>query len=267
MGSSPSSPAIYFILFLLKGYYFMNKKFLTGLLILVFCGVAFALYSNASNADAELDVSEMEAKIKALNEDLKNLSEAYAELKSSLPLPVEEQLVQMKNKISELDDLVTDQSNLLRKIDPNGILQDTENWISDSYDTVTDEEESGWAKVRSAEILDRFNRMDEAAYDSIADVYLNGENGRMKAYALGVIKDNVTQDMKEPLMNNLKELTKDGEFKNGWLMGNIIEAAKNVSLSEEDEATFLYIAQNHPNDRMAKRSGEVIGVEVERIEE
>jgi hypothetical protein len=176
-------------------------------------------------------------------------------------------MAQMKNKISELDNLVTDQTDLLRKIDPNGLIQDTENWISDSYDTVIDEEESGWAKVRSAEILDRFNRMDEAAYNSIVDVYLNGENGRMKAYALGVIKDNVTQDMKDPLMENLKELTEDGEFKNGWLMGNIMDASKNLSLSEEDEATFLYIAQNHPNDRMAKRAGEVIGVEVERIED
>jgi hypothetical protein len=46
-----------------------------------------------------------------------------------------------------------------------------------------------------------------------------------------------------------------------------MDASKNLSLSEEDEATFLYIAQNHPNDRMAKRAGEVIGVEVERIED
>ena len=245
----------------------MNKKFITILLCLSLLGLGFVLYSNARNSDAKLDVSEMEAKIKALNEDLKNLSEAYAELKSSLPIPVEKQMVQMKNKISELDNLVTDQTDLLRKIDHNGILQDTEAWIAESYEEATDLEQNGWARVRAGEILDRFNRMDEAAYNSIADVYLNGENGRMRAYALGVIKDNVTQDMKEPLMDNLKELTEDGEFKNGWLMGNIIDASKNFSLSEEDEATFLYIAQNHPNDRMAKRAGEVIGVEVERIED
>jgi hypothetical protein len=49
-------------------------------------------------------------------------------------------------------------------------------------------------------------------------------------------------------------------------MGNIIDASKNLSLSEEDKATFLYIAQNHPNDRMARRAGEVIGVEVENID-
>ena len=84
---------------------------------------------------------------------------------------------------------------------------------------------------------------------------------------MGVIKDNVTQDMKEPLMDNLKELTEDGEFKNGWLMANILEASKNLSLSEEDEATFLYIAQNHPNDKMAKDAGDVIGMEVERIKD
>ena len=245
----------------------MNKQNLILILCLLVFGLGFALYNTAATKASDLDVSKMEAKIKELNESLKDLSEEYAALKSNLPVPVEEQLVEMKNKISELDNLVTDQTDLLRKIDPNGILQDTENWISDSYDTVIDEGENGWAKVRSAEILDRFNRLDEAAYKSIADVYLNAENGRMKAYALGVIKDNVTQDMKEPLMENLKELTKEGEFKNGWLMGNIFDASENLSLSEADEATFLYIAKNHPNDRMAQRAGEVIGVEVERIEE
>lgn len=242
----------------------MNKKFLSILLCLSLLGLAFVLYNNASATD--VDVSEMEAKIKTLNEDLKALSEAYAQLKSSLPLPVEEQLMQMKNKISELDDVVTDQTDLLRKIDPNGILKDTEAWISESYEQVTDLEESGWGRVRSAEILDRFNRMDEAAYNSIADVYVTAENDRMKAYALGVIKDKVTQDMKEPMMENLAELTKDGEFKNPWLMSNIIDASKNVSLSEKDEATFLYIAQNHPNDRIAKEAAEVIGVELESID-
>lgn len=244
----------------------MNKQFLTVLLCFSLFGLVFVLYNNASTKGEDFNVTELEAKIKELNESLRDLSEEYAELKSSLPVPVEEQLMQMKSKISELDNVVTDQTDLLRKIDPNGLIQDTENWISDSYNTVIGEEESGWAKVRSAEILDRFNRMDEDAYNSIADVFLNGENGRMKAYALGVIKDNVTQDMKEPLMENLKDLTKDGEFTNGWLMGNIIDASKNLSLSEEDKATFLYIAQNHPNDRMARRAGEVIGVEVENID-
>ena len=244
----------------------MNKQFLTVLLCFSLFGLVFVLYNNASTKGEDFNVTELEAKIKELNESLRDLSEEYAELKSSLPVPVEEQLMQMKSKISELDNVVTDQTDLLRKIDPNGLIQDTENWISDSYNIVIDDEESGWAKVRSAEILDRFNRMDEDAYNSIADVFLNGENGRMKAYALGVIKDNVTQDMKEPLMENLKDLTKDGEFTNGWLMGNIIDASKNLSLSEEDKATFLYIAQNHPNDRMARRAGEVIGVEVENID-
>lgn len=244
----------------------MNKQLLTVILCLSLFGFAFLLYNNASPKEVDLDVTELEAKIKELNASLKDLSEDYAELKSSLSVPVEEQLMQMRNKISELDSVVTDQTDLLRKVDPNGLIQDTENWISESYDRVLDEDESGWAKVRSAEILDRFNRMDEAAYNSIADVYLNGENGRMKAYALGVIKDNVTQAMKEPLMENLKELTKDGEFNNGWLMRNILDAAENLSLSKEDEATFLYIAQNHPNDSMAKKAGEVIGVEVENVE-
>ena len=61
----------------------------------------------------------------------------------------------------------------------------------------------------------------------------------MKAYALGVIKDNVTQDMKEPLMDNLKELTEDGEFKNGWLMGNIIDASKSLPDVQEQMKPIL----------------------------
>ena len=48
----------------------------------------------------------------------------------------------MKNKISSLDNIVTDQTDMLRKIDPNGLIKDTENWISDSYEKVIDEEES-----------------------------------------------------------------------------------------------------------------------------
>ena len=60
--------------------------------------------------------------------------------------------------------------------------------------------------------MDRYNRLDEATYQSVSDVYLTAENGRMKAYALGVIKDHVTEDLKEPMMDNLNELTKEGEF-------------------------------------------------------
>ena len=244
----------------------MNKQNLILILSLLVFGLGFVFYNTAATKASDFDVSEMEAKIKELNESLKDLSEEYAALKSNLPVPVEEQLAQMKNKISNLDNIITDQTDMLRKIDPNGLIQDTENWISDSYEKVIDEEESGWSRVRSAEILARFNRMDEEAYNSVKNIFLEGENNRMKAYALGVIKDSVTQDLKEPMMESLAELTENGEFHNGWLMGNIIDASKNLSLNKEDEAKFLYIAQNHPNDRLARRAAELIGVEVENID-
>ena len=66
-------------------------------------------------------------------------------------------------------------------------------------------------------------------YQSVSDVYLTAENGRMKAYALGVIKDHVTEDLKEPMMNNLNELTKEGKFTNGWLTYNLVEGLGNFS--------------------------------------
>ena len=44
--------------------------------------------------------------------------------------------------------------------------------------------------------------MDEDAYNSVKNIFLEEENNRMKAYALGVIKDNVTQDLKEPMMES-----------------------------------------------------------------
>ena len=148
----------------------MNKQNLILILCLLVFGLGFVFYNTAATKASDFDVSEMEAKIKELNESLKDLSEEYAALKSNLPVPVEEQLVQMKNKISSLDNIVTDQTDMLRKIDPNGLIKDTENWISDSYEKVIDEEESGWSRVRSAEILARFNRMDEDAYLSLIHI-------------------------------------------------------------------------------------------------
>ena len=258
MGSSPSSPANIF--------YFMNNKILSFLLFAAISWLGFVLYNNASVPVSEIDVSEMETKIKDLNQALLELTEDYEQLKKALPVPVEEQLVQIKNKVSELDSLVTDQSDLLKKVDPNGIIQDTENWISDSYTTALDSEESGWSRARAASILSRFGRMDEKVYNDMADLYLSSESDRLKAQTLGVIKDDVTQELKDPLMEKFSELMKDGEFKNGWLMGNIIEASKNLVLSEEDKAKFLYVAQNHPDDRIAKNAARVIGIEVESIE-
>ena len=240
----------------------MNKQLFTLLLCVLLLGVGFVIYNNAATKGADFDVAELEAKIKELNASLEALSEEYAELKSSLPVPVEEQLAQMKNKISELDSVVTDQTDLLRKIDPNGILQDTETWISESYELATNLEQNGWARVSAAEVLERYNRLDEAAYESVSDVYLNAENGRMKAYALGVIKDHVTEDMKEPMLNNLNELTKDGEYKNGWLAYNLVEGLGKFTDDLQVEEKLRQIATDHPDVNIARRAAEKIGLEI-----
>ena len=240
----------------------MSKKLLAGLLSFLVLGLGFVFYNNAMTQSADLDVSELEAKIKELNEALSDLSDEYAQLKSSLPVPVEEQLVEMKNKISELDSVVTDQTDLLRKLDPNGILQDTEAWISESYEQATNLEQNGWARVSAAEVLDRYNRLDEVAYESVADVYLNAENGRMKAYALGVIKDHVTEDMKQPMLDNLAELTKDGEYKNGWLTYNLVEGLGNFSDDPEVREALRDLAENHPNNNIARTAAKEIDAEI-----
>ena len=44
------------------------------------------------------------------------------------------------------------------------------------------------------------------------------------------------------------------------------QVVKPILLNKEDEAKFLYIAQNHPNDRLARRAAELIGVELENID-
>ena len=59
-----------------------QKNLILTLCLLVF-GLGFALYNTAATKASDLDVSEMEAKIKDLNESLKNLSEEYAALKSN----------------------------------------------------------------------------------------------------------------------------------------------------------------------------------------
>ena len=240
----------------------MSKQNVILILCLLAFGLGFAFYNSGATKASNLDISEMEAKIKKLNESLKDLSEEYAALKSNLPVPVEEQLVEMKNKISELDSVVTDQTDLLRKLDPNGILKDTEVWISESYEQAVNMDQNGWARVSAAEVLDRYNRLDEAAYQSVSDVYLNAKNGRMKAYALGVIKDHVTEDLKEPMMDNLNELIKDGEFPNGWLTYNLVEGLGNFSDDPEVEEQLQYLAVNHPDVNIARKAAEKIGLEI-----
>lgn len=241
----------------------MNTKAILLLLAVSLFVLSWGLFQNA-NADADkLNTEDIEAQVVKLKEELASLTEAYAALKSSLPVPIDTQLKDIRNKMSELDSVVTDQTELLRKIDPNGILQDTETWISESYIQATNLEENGWARVRAAEILERYNRMDEAAYESISDVYLNADNGRMKAYALGVIKDSVTPEMKQPMLDNLDELTKDGEFTNGWLTYNLVDALGNFSSDPEVSKRLLYIAENHPEDNIARNAAEKIGATIE----
>ena len=241
----------------------MNLKVILFFLAASVFSLTWVLYQNV-NADAnQLDTSEMKAKVAELKEQLASLAEDYAALKSSLPVPVETQLTDIQNKLSELDSVVTDQSDLLRKLDPNGILQDTEEWISDSYEQAINLEENGWARVRAAEILERYNRMDEEAYESISDVYLSADNGRMKAYALGVIKESVSDEMKQPMIEDLDELTMDGEFKNGWLTYNLVDALGNFSSDPEVSKRLLYIAENHPEDNIARTAAEKIGATIE----
>ena len=51
-----------------------------------------------------------------------------------------------------------------------------EAWISESYEQAVNMDQNGWARVSAAEVLDRYNRLDEAAYQSVSDVYLTAEN-------------------------------------------------------------------------------------------
>ena len=111
--------------------------------------------------------------MKALNEDLKRLTDKFKDLKSSIPTPIEEQLEQISSKITQLDNAVTDHSDLLKKVDPNGLIEDTEYWISEMYDNANNGEQNKWSRLESAEVLDRFNRMDQATVDGISDIYLN----------------------------------------------------------------------------------------------
>ena len=173
----------------------MNLKWIWKLFSFLAASVfslTWVLYQNV-NADAnQLDTSEMKAKVAELKEQLASLAEDAA-LKSSLPVPVETQLTDIQNKLSELDSVVTDQSDLLRKLDPNGILQDTEEWISDSYEQAINLEENGWARVRAAEILEYYNRMDEEAREYIRSL----SQCRQWAYeglCIRVIKESVSDE-------------------------------------------------------------------------
>ncbi len=242
----------------------MINKILIFAGLISFVALSFVLYNNANSAAIDFDVSAIEKKMEALKEDLEKISKEYAALKSSIPVPVETQLDVVKDKLSELDSIVTDQSDILKRVDPNGILTDTENWISESYENAVNLEQNGWSRVNSAEILERYNRLDQAAYESVADVYLNADNGRMKAYALGVIKEHVTEDMKEPMLENLKELTKDGEFKNGWHVYNLAEALGNFASDPEVAEQMMYLAENHPNDNIARLAAEKLGATIEK---
>ena len=169
----------------------MINRLLLLLLFFSVSSLAYVLYEQ-SLSNQLTDTSKLEARMKALNEELSLLTDKYKALKSSLPVPIEEQLEQISSKITQLDNAVTDHSDLLKKVDPNGLIMDTENWISEMYENANNDEQNKWSRLESAEVLDRFNRMDQDTVDEISDIYLNEEDGRgsgwVKARALGALR-------------------------------------------------------------------------------
>ena len=119
MGSSPSSPAI-----LIYNFAIMINRLLLLLLFFSVSSLAYVLYEQ-SLSNQLTDTSKLEARMKALNEELSLLTDKYKSLKSSLPVPIEEQLEQISSKITQLDNAVTDHSDLLKKVDPNGSVSYT----------------------------------------------------------------------------------------------------------------------------------------------
>ena len=248
----------------------MIYKLFTLIAILVLSWLSYSSYSNDKSKSFDFDIVELENNISKLKSDLELMSKEYEALnndyqalKSSSPAKIQSELQIVKNKLSELDSVFSDQSNILKKIDPSGILADTEAWIGESYENAINREQNEWSRVSSAEIIERYNRMDEEVYESITDVYLNADNGRMKAYSLGVIKEYVAEDMKEPLLKDLRELTKDGDFKNGWHLYNLTEALGNFASDPEVAKEILFIAENHPDNNIARVAAEQLGMEIE----
>ena len=265
MGSSPSSPAMPIYKFTI-----MMNRLLLLLLFFSVSSLAYVLYEQSFSNQLK-DTSKLEARMKALNEELSLLTDKYKSLKSSLPVPVETQLEQISSKITQLDNAVTDHSDLLKKMDPNGLIMDTENWISEMYENANNDEQNKWSRLESAEVLDRFNRMDQDTVDEISEIYLNEEDGRgsgwIKARALGSIADmEVSDGVKDKMFEDLKGLYNEetGEYGNDWYVDSILRNLENQTFTytpEQMEIVYELI-ESHQNPTVANRFAAVVGVEV-----
>ena len=247
----------------------MNRLLLI-LLIFSLSSLAYVIYDRGLGAE-DTEASKLEAKMKALNEELGLLTDKFKALKSSIPTPIETQLAQISSKISQLDNAVTDHSDLLKQVDPNGLILDTENWISEMYENANNGEQNKWSRLESAEVLDRFNRMDQATVDGVADIYLNEEDGRgsgwIKARALASVAEmEVSDAVKDKMFEDLKGLynEENGEFNNDWYVDSILRNLENQSFSytEEQLETARWFMENHQDDRVANRMAEILGYEL-----
>jgi hypothetical protein len=192
------------------------------------------------------------------------LADKYKALQSSVPVPIEDQLEKIGFKLTQLDDAVTDQSDLLKKIDPNGIIADTENWIYNSYNKLLDSSESGWSRVSSAQVLSNLNRLDDASINALAEVYTEAKRGHLQARSLQMMGDNMPEELKEPVVANLKRLMKEpGKYNNDWLRAQSVVSLSSFADDPEVQEIFLELAKNDQNIDIARGAAEALGLEIE----
>ena len=240
----------------------MNKILLASL-IFSLSSLALVIYDQA-NGDLTKDTAVLENKIKQLNQDLGLLADKYKALQSSVPVPIEDQLEKIGFKLTQLDDAVTDQSDLLKKIDPNGIIADTENWIYNSYNKLLDSSESGWSRVSSAQVLSNLNRLDDASINALAEVYTEAKRGHLQARSLQMMGDNMPEELKEPVVANLKRLMKEpGKYNNDWLRAQSVVSLSSFADDPEVQEIFLELAKNDQNIDIARGAAEALGLEIE----
>jgi len=240
----------------------MNKILLASLLFSL-SSLAFVIYDHESR-DLGKETAQLENKIKQLSQDLSRLTDKYKALQSRVPVPIEDQLERFGFKLTQLDDAVTDQSDLLAKIDPNGIIADTENWISNSHNTLLDSSENGWTRVSSAQVLKNLNRLDDESIKALADIYIEAERGHLRARSLSTMGDNMPAELKEPVVENLKRLMKEpGKYNNDWLRSQSVSSLSPYAEDPEVREIFLELATNDQNIDIARAAAEAIGLEIE----
>ena len=240
----------------------MNKILLASL-IFSLSSLAFVIYDQESR-DLGKETAQLENKIKQLNQDLSHLTDKYKALQSSVPVPIEDQLEKFGVKLTQLDDAVTDQSDLLAKIDPNGIIADTESWISNSHITLLDSSENGWTRVASAQVLKNLNRLNDEAIVALAEVYAGAERGHLRARSLQIMGDQMPKELKEPVVANLKRLMKEpGKYNNDWLRSQSVSSLSPYAEDPEVRELFMELATNDQNIDIARVAAEAIGVEIE----